>query len=154
MANLYFNGPKSEFRMDTTLGETANSLWTLTDDPVTATVGSELSITPKVKKVQFGDGYSQRSMDGINAIPKVFSLEFRKMELRYAKALEAFFEGSREPYDRTPAEFFYFTPYLLGHEEGKYICTNHRLRYDTGVTITVNAVFEEVFDFGEVFDYS
>lgn len=36
---------------------------------------------PKVKRVQFGDGYEQRSKDGINADLKTYSLKFVKRDI-------------------------------------------------------------------------
>lgn len=152
--NLYFNGPRSAFRMDLTLGSDGNSLWAAEKDPIIASQESGFDVSPRLRKVNFGE-YEQRAMDGINAIPMVTDFTFRNMDLKYAEALEKFFRGGSGPYDRDPSEFFYFKPYQFTHLEYlKYVVENWRVTYTRGAKVTMKAAFRQVSDFGESFDYS
>lgn len=46
---------------------------------------------PRVKKAQFGDGYSQRSSDGINSLLRIYSLTFADYPA-LIEPIDAFFE--------------------------------------------------------------
>ncbi len=48
--------------------------------------------TPRVRKAQFGDGYEQRSADGLNAINTEYDLEFT-LTAADSAVLLAFFEN-------------------------------------------------------------
>jgi phage-related protein len=47
---------------------------------ITPTYGAQKTSQPKVRQVQFGDGYSQRLMVGLNQDPKVWSLTWEVSE--------------------------------------------------------------------------
>ena len=46
--------------------------------------------TPRTLEVEFGDGYSQRALDGINALPRSWNLTFRNRTEAEADAIDAF----------------------------------------------------------------
>lgn len=50
------------------------------------------SSSPRFKKVNFGDGYEQRSSDGLNTDLKTFNLTFKGLPA-LMKSIEEFFEG-------------------------------------------------------------
>lgn len=53
---------------------------------------SNIEVRPAVKKIQFGDGFSQRSMDGVNSILLPFNLVFDKRTDAEARAILHFLE--------------------------------------------------------------
>lgn len=68
---------------------------------ITAQYGATRNSKPRFKKIQFGDGYQQRSSDGLNTNLKTFSLTFKGdpalvkqvedfLDARAANGLEAF----------------------------------------------------------------
>lgn len=46
---------------------------------------------PRVRVVKFGDGYEQRSPDGLNSLLRSYSPVFRAKDYLEAKVLDAFF---------------------------------------------------------------
>ena len=53
---------------------------------------SNIEVRPAIKKIQFGDGFSQRSIDGVNSILLPFSLTFDKRTDAEARAILHFLE--------------------------------------------------------------
>lgn len=70
----------------------------------TADFGATQNIKPRVRKVQFGDGYSQRQADGINTQPQVWDLQFNMRTDTEAAAIVAFLVA------RAGVEAFEWTP--------------------------------------------
>jgi phage-related protein len=67
------------------------------------TYAVQLSVTPRILKTDFGDGYSQRAGDGLNSQPQIWSLEFRG-DTTAIDAIETFLTdtGGWESFDWTP----------------------------------------------------
>jgi phage-related protein len=100
--------------------------------------GAKLAMKPRVRTVQFGDGYMQRSADGINTNPRTGALSFSNRTDAEANAIIAFLDarGGVEAFDYTPP----------GGSAGKYICQEYdraQVSYDVA---TVTASFKQVFE--------
>ena len=76
--------------------------------------GMQPSVAPRVVTAKFGDGYEQRSPDGLNAILRNYQLSFRQNRSE-AKLLEQFF------IDRSGVRSFLWTPPDTG-VQGRYLC--------------------------------
>lgn len=90
---------------------------------------------PKVKTVRFGDGYEQRSQDGINSALKSISLKFDGDDVEM-EALLQFLE------DRRGVESFYYT-----HKFGTsklYVCQEWSRVDIDGLSSEISATFREV----------
>ena len=94
---------------------------------------------PRVRTVQYGDGYSQRLIYGLNQNPKVWDLTWTATSNSDADAIESFLDA------RAGSESFDWTP-PAGGSSGKYICSswNRELKYTNINTIT--ATFIQVFE--------
>ncbi len=123
MAKLYFNGPTSPF-----VNTSGANTGTLYDSPEIAagaltpdiSFGSGVKTTVRMNSVQYGDGYEQRSLDGINNLPLHLTFSFTNRSLAVIKEIENFFKGGSTilssslgggtyVYDRTPEEYFFYT---------------------------------------------
>lgn len=73
---------------------------------------SRLTVTPRVLRNDFGDGYSQRAADGLNDTPQVWELKF-ELNGTDSDTLIAFFEsiGGHTTFEWTPPR----------RSQGKYI---------------------------------
>jgi phage-related protein len=93
---------------------------------------------PRFKSAKFGDGYEQRSPDGLNPIAQMWGLTFSNRETSEAEAIDDFLiaRGGHEYFDWTPP----------GGSAGRYICRqwSRVLVYYNIESIT--ATFEQVFD--------
>lgn len=90
---------------------------------------------PKIIKAQFGDGYEQRSKDGINNNLRTHSLKFDGEDLEM-DALEKFLE------DRGGVESFYYI-----HKNGikrLYVCEEWSRVDIDGLSGEISATFREV----------
>ena len=106
---------------------------------ITPSYGAAKSSEPKVNAVQFGSGYEQRVVFGINQNPKVWDLSWNNITEANADTIEAFLDarGGQESFDWTPpAES---TSY-------KWVCQqwNKQINYTGRATIT--ATFRQVFE--------
>jgi len=105
---------------------------------IAPTYGAQKTSQPSVRKVQFGDGYSQRLVFGLNQNPKTWSLTWEVSETD-ADTIETFLDarGGAESFDWTPPDTA--TSY-------KWICEqwNKTIPYLNRATIT--ATFVQVFE--------
>ena len=94
---------------------------------------------PRVVVSQFGDGYSQRTGQGINRITKEWSLVFKSRSIIDSNAIENFFIA------RSGVEGFLWTP---PGESTTYsvICTEWSRTYDSAISATIQAKFVQIFD--------
>ena len=93
---------------------------------------------PKAVSIQFGDGYSQRSPDGINSTLLSVNYTFDGCDERRAKAILHFLE-IREGY-----ETFLFTPHFPYGTQKRFVCKSWQ---DSSIfynNYTINAEFTEV----------
>lgn len=93
---------------------------------------------PKVRVAQFGSGYSQRSVFGINQNPKNYSMTFRVSEAE-SDTIESFLDA------RGGAESFDYTP--PGEPSSKkFICRSWSKTLPFPGRAEISATFEEVFE--------
>jgi len=105
---------------------------------ITPTYGTTKSSAPKVRIAQFGSGYSQRTVFGINQNPKTYSLTFEVSETD-SDTIETFLDA------RGGQENFTFTP--PGEStSGKYICKEWSKTIPYLNRATITATFEQVFE--------
>lgn len=98
--------------------------------------GAALTKTPRVRAAQFGDGYQQRVGDGINLIPRSWSLNF---------------EGSKADIDaidlflatESGITSFNWTPPTGA--TGKWLCSDWSPSINEFDNWVLNANFQEVF---------
>ncbi len=95
---------------------------------------------PKIRTVEYGDGYQQRFTFGLHNTVKIFNLQWTNLSEADADTIETFL------YDRVDdqASFDYLPPEELSSM--KFVCKTWRktIPYPTYATIT--ATFEQVFE--------
>jgi phage-related protein len=57
--------------------------------------GSTVDYEPRVRRTSFGDGYSQRTGDGLNVLSRKLSASFQVLSDSEANTLLGFFEGRK-----------------------------------------------------------
>lgn len=67
-------------------------------------ISSAAAAKPRVNEAVFGDGYSQRSGDGLNAVPRAYVAQWPMLYSEDADEMEAFFEN------HTSAAFLWAPP--------------------------------------------
>jgi phage-related protein len=141
---LYFNGPKSIFRQVESIKGYAFP------DPEIS-FSSSFETTVRMNRTKFGDGYEQRSLDGINNTPLVLNFTFTNRSLEVILEIKKFLEGSDVVYNRTPDEFFYYIP-PAPFDGGniptyrKFVCDKWTLDATQSNNYTINGIWNEVFD--------
>lgn len=94
--------------------------------------------TPLIKRINFGDGYTQRSRDGISHNLLTLTLKFDNRKLRESRAIEHFLQT------RGGTESFLFIAPSPYSKEKRFICekwTNNNTFYDS---YSIETVFQEV----------
>ena len=107
--------------------------------PRVPSVGSDRTVTPDVRVLNFGDGYQQRVPNGLNHMRQVWNLQWSRLTYDQANEIEDFFKarGGHESFTWTPPK----------ESVGlKFRCTNWSRKplVDGGDQIT--AQFQQVFD--------
>lgn len=66
--------------------------------------GAQVTIKPRVRLAQFGDGYEQRQADGINTMPQTWNLTFANRSDDEAAEIMSFLSARNavEAFDWTP----------------------------------------------------
>ena len=105
---------------------------------INPTYGAQKTSQPKVRQVQFGDGYVQRLTFGLNQDPKVWNLTFEVSETD-ADTIETFLEA------RAGAESFTWSQPDESNSY-KWICLNWSKTIPYLNRATIQATFQEVFD--------
>ena len=105
---------------------------------IAPTYGAQKTSQPAVRKVQFGDGYSQRLTFGLNQNPKSWSLTWEVSEAN-ADTIEDFLDarGGAESFDWTPPDTA--TSY-------KWICEQWTKTIPYLNRATISATFTQVFE--------
>lgn len=99
---------------------------------------SNMPFEPKVKLMKFGDGYEQRTPDGINNSLLKFNLVFNGRPLNEATAIIHFLKG------RAGEEAFVFTPYAPFNKTKLFKCTNFSVDFVFFNNYSISADFQEV----------
>ncbi|MCM2537718.1 phage tail protein [Burkholderia glumae] len=95
------------------------------------------SATMKVRKAQFGDGYAQRTADGLNNSSSTFSLQFVN-DAATIGAILAFLRA------HGGATSFYWTP-ILWAAPALFTCETFSEPTRDGNIYTITATFEQTF---------
>tara|TARA_R110000787_G_scaffold90044_2_gene190500 strand:+ start:480 stop:821 length:342 start_codon:yes stop_codon:yes gene_type:complete len=101
--------------------------------------GASKQAQPKVRIAEFGSGYSQRTVFGINQDPKGWSLTWKYLEATDADTIEDFLEarGGQESFDWSPPD---------EASSYKWICSQWSKALPVGLRFTITATFEQVFE--------
>jgi phage-related protein len=94
---------------------------------------------PRILLNQFGDGYAQRTRDGINNIVSEWNLTFTSKSISQAEAIIAFFEATYgvDYIDWTPPQDTVAV---------KVIASDWTSQYESAISRTVSVKFTQVFD--------
>ena len=94
------------------------------------------TVSPRVLSGMFGDGYAQRIADGINTMPRRWSLTFNNV-LSISNEIDAFLTARRgyESFDWTPPDGI----------AGKFTCREWNYSHVAPNARTITATFVEVF---------
>lgn len=99
---------------------------------------AQVSVKPRVLKAVFGDGYEQRTGDGINIRPREWMLTFNTRTNAEMSPIVAFLEA------RNGVESFDWTP--PSGSAGKWVCEDwQQTRVRVGIN-DLSAKFREVFE--------
>ena len=101
--------------------------------------GASKKAAPRVRRVQFGSGYSQRARFGINNDPKVWTLSWENRSSAQANDIEQFFEdrGGFESFSWSPPDET--TTY-------KWICVEWQKTMPYSNLFNITATFQQVFE--------
>jgi phage-related protein len=154
MSNLYFNavGDVADSLCPFNADTLVSSLIYTAANPILPSYSSILDVPFSINEVAFGDGYSQRSMMGLNFKPRKFNLVFAQIRNEVATALKNFFEGSTSPssiYYRSPNEWFWYYLPAPYSEWAKFVASNLSIGFDQYDSYTVKVTFQEVFDLAD-----
>ena len=111
------------------------------DPPRCPDAGSVSVVTEaRTRRADFGDGYSQRSADGLNSIKRSVSLNWTLLETSEADTIIAFFEA------RGGHEAFLWTP-PQETTQRKWVAASWTRESATAPNrASLSVTFEEVFD--------
>lgn len=98
-------------------------------------------VAPRVLGADFGDGYTQRAGDGLNAIARTVQLTWPAMTFANANAIEAFFEARRG------YEAFLWTNPITPGVERKWTAPKwNKATVGSTDLATITATFKQEFD--------
>jgi phage-related protein len=105
---------------------------------VDVSLGSEVAFKARTLKAQFGDGYTQRSGDGQNAVSGNYSVSFNTLTRVEAQILLDFFTA------QAGYKAFYYT--IKGESTPRlWTCEDWSREHVTGIIDNVKATWIEVF---------
>jgi len=107
---------------------------------VNPSFGINKTSEPKIRKVQFGDGYEQRLRFGLNQNPKVWNLTWQYITETDADTIEAFLDARAADgasFDWTPPDES--TSY-------KWFCESWDKSLEYPTLRTIRATFRQVFE--------
>ena len=104
-----------------------------------ADYGASKQAQPRVRLIQFGSGYSQRAVFGINQDPKVWTLAWSNRSATDANTIEDFLEAraGQEAFDWSPPD---------DTATYKWICQNWTKTLPYSNLFNINATFVQVFE--------
>lgn len=102
----------------------------------TPDTGAEMTRAPRIRSVQFGDGYEQRAADGINADLRKYTLSFTGRSATDSTAILAFLEtqGGVTSFDYTHP----------GDSSRKFVCKEWSASDDGYNLKGIRATFQQV----------
>lgn len=101
--------------------------------PVGPTFPHGYDIVPRVRTIQYGDGYKQAAPDGLNYLDREVSLGWENLTASEANQIVAFFEerGGYQPFS-----------YTLDGETLTYLCSTWNKERTSPNSYNVSATFE------------
>ena len=122
-------------------------------DITTATVRPDNDLTrnskPKVRVIKFGNGYEQRSKEGLNHIDQTFKVTMKNREKATADDILKFFEdkGGISSFDFTFPDANSTTNDSSGNAVStvKVVCDTWSIQYAYGSHYNVNATFRRIY---------
>ena len=105
-----------------------------------AAYGAENTRKPRILSAKFGDGYEQRSADGINADLDSWRLSFPNVKSTDADTIEAFFvtAGGVTPFTWTPPR---------ATTSSQFLCREWKRTIVANSLDSITATFEETADY-------
>lgn len=97
---------------------------------------------PRVRQVQFGDGYEQRVRFGLNTDLKTWQLTFKARDNTETTGIRDFLQA------RAGVESFTWTPPLWSAVAGQYVCDEWQITADAYNLNTITATFRQVAEAG------
>lgn len=105
---------------------------------INPSTGSGYSVKARVISNNFGDGYRQVYKDGLNAVPRSFSVTWNSLPTALADVIENFFKTF------LGQPFYFKGPRDTGY--WKYDCLAWDRKAITGANDTISATFNQRFD--------
>lgn len=109
------------------------------DPPVTPSFGLSESTTTRVLRADFGDGYSQRTVDGLNSSKRSVPLTFDTLSAAEAAEIVDFFKA------RNGSESFYYTM-PFDSTASLWVASSWTREWVSASTMKVTVTFTEEFD--------
>jgi len=107
---------------------------------ITPDYGASKESTPKIRRIQFGDGYEQRIRFGLNQNPKVWSLSWTNITETEADTIEAFL-------DERASDGASFDWVPLGETTSyRWVCEQWTKTIPYNNRATISANFRQVFE--------
>lgn len=106
--------------------------------PYNPTTSASRASKPRVLRADFGDGYSQRAADGINAVRDTYTVSWENITRTEANTADAFLRA------RGGWDAFYWTP--PGGTQKTWTCEDWKVTHTTATLDSLSATFVEVFD--------
>lgn len=104
----------------------------------TPTQGTQATYKPKMFVAQFGGGYSQRTANGINNMPKAWDLSFDNLDDYIKEQIRSFLKTAVQTGQT-------FTWADLDNETLLYVCTEFSIGYTEDDDSSIKCKFEQVF---------
>ena len=104
---------------------------------ITPSYGTRKTSNPSVRQVQFGDGYIQRTVFGLNQNLKVYNPSWKNISETDADTISDFLDAraGQESFDWTPPE---------ESSSSKFLCQQWTKNMSTKGRATIQATFQEV----------
>jgi phage-related protein len=118
------------------------ALLTFTPVPGPTFGPSNYEVGFKVLRAPFGDNYSQRVENGMNAQTRTWNLTWENLTDAEANVIENFLIA------RKGTEAFIWTPNITGATAMKFTCERYTRTPKSHKYADIQAVFERVYDFG------
>lgn len=109
-------------------------------------IGFKKNSKVTVDTAKFGDGYSQRTVSGLNPREDEFNVTFVNQPIATAASIISFLEtaGTGDP-TRGGVDYFFWTP-PDGATQLKIVCSEWDETYASSISRTINAKFMRVYD--------
>jgi phage-related protein len=110
-----------------------------------ASEGTRVQRKPRVIKAQYGDGYTQRSPDGINNLKWEYELTFKGIGFDELQEIDEFLarQGGYLAFEFTPPPPYDKDQITGADELITVVCEEWSWRYEKGIIVGIDAKFME-----------